>query len=251
MKAINDTDAWRSIPPEVKIEIMNRCHARGVIIAAVAIFLAASLSIGFQFIWLFWGSLLISPFIFQIATARMWRRLKPQTVLRYLAARSAARRYAFAAQANDLDLHLIMEGTLRRLYDQEAGDMFDSAELPDITPKSVWVILFGDVLVMLEERRGGARVAMITLLDDTLTMTAKNEGESEYTSQKTLHFHLALKNADQPLEYELTSRFPGALLVLEKKILTNQETQREIREKLKAPARLDNADDLLGDSLFY
>lgn len=252
MKAINDTDAWRTIPPEVKLELMNRSHARGIAAAAGMILLAASVAIGLQMPWIFWGSFFLSPVIFQIISGKAWRRVKPQTVLRYLAARSAARRYAFTANANDLQLHLIMEGKLERIYNpDEEAEIYDSESIPDIKPKDVWIVVFADVVVMLEERRGGARVAFISLLDENLNISSDSPDGEEYSRNKAILLSLHIKSSDSQIRYRVTSKYPGALIVCEKKMLELKKRLAELKEKMRQPPVPAPQNELLEDHIIF
>lgn len=236
---MDTTDAqefWRIIPPEEKLELLSKSHARGIVSAITAIVVGSTLAIGFKWNWFLWGSMMISPLIFQFASGKEWRKVKPQAILKYLAARSAARRYAFAAQSKDLSVDFMFRGTLEKVQDrQKAEDAIESI-LEGASEAEVWVTLFRDCIIMMSERPGGAELKFGYLINEKLSITGLSpDGDSDYSNDREIYLTVQERKNDEK-KYKLTSRFPAALVVFEKKAI---ELQRELLKKTPAAAVVD------------
>lgn len=244
MEAIDPKELWRQIPPEEKFGLMSKAHARATWAILITIFAAASLAIGFQEISIFWGAFIVSPLIFQLAASRSWRGLKPRLMLEYLAARSAARRYAFTCDARDLTLRLIFKGMVEEQYDKEHLSEALEAMVENTKRAEVWVALFGDAVVMMSEHKGGARAKLSHLLNEKLQIESVGE---DYSSERQLILSSTEKNRGDEPKLKLTSRYPAALLVFEKQIKTLQNNMIENKSKLAIPIvseeSVDDSDD--------
>lgn len=228
---MDTTDAqefWRIIPPEEKLELLSKSHARGIVSAITAIVVGSTLAVGFKWNWFLWGSMMISPLIFQFAAGKEWRKLKPQAILKYLAARSAARRYAFAAQSKDLTVAFMFRGKLEKISaKQEFEDSLDSI-ISNASEAEVWVTLFRDCIVMMSERPGGAELKFGHLINEKLTITGISpDGDSDYSNDREIYLTVQEKKNEEK-KYKLTSKFPAALIVFEKKAM---EQQKELFKK--------------------
>jgi hypothetical protein len=228
--AIDPTDIWPSIPPEEKVQLMNRAQARGVGYALLVIVVACTLAICLQDDWLMWGSIIGSPLVYQAAAGKAWRDLRPRIILEYLAARSAARRYAFSNASKDLTLLLMFRGELKTEYpDQPAGEGTPLAD-----QEHVWIALFSDTLVIMAEEPGGAALRMAHPLNERLGVAGISPaGKGEYDSEREVRITEKNRNGLQTL-YRLTSQSPAALIVLEKKIITIQGEYRKTVEDTRA-----------------
>ena len=220
---MDNTQIWRVIPPEEKIEAMAQAHSRGIMTSLCIILLGCTLAVGFKFSLLMWGSFLLAPLIFQMTAGKAWRDIRPRIMLEYLAARSAARRYAFAAGSKELDLNLMFRAQMvlekpesedgpgadlqRRL--QEATDQIREVQ--------VWVALFKDTVVLMSEEPGGAKLQFSHMLDDKLVVAGDSESESE--SDYSEDRRVAITAQDKLWNgrtFKLQSKYPAALVVLEK-----------------------------------
>lgn len=210
-----DHEIWRIVPPEEKFELMAKAQSKGVLASAIFIIIACTLSVGFKASWIMWTSFILSPFIFQFSAGKAWRTLRPKTLLEYLAARSASRRYAFAARSKDLTPKMIFKGVLEELYEHEQIQEAMEAMIQNTKEVEVWITLFGDSVTMIAERFGGAEAQLAAVIDDKLEITSKNSGEDDYRTGKELL--VRWKQKDKATKsYKLTSKYPAALVVFEK-----------------------------------
>lgn len=217
MAALDGTEIWRSIPPEEKLELMSQAHAKGIFAAFIGIMLGGTLAVALHLSWLLWASLISAPFIFQFAAGKAWRGLRPRLVLEYLAARSAARRYAFSNKGKDLSLSLMFRGTLTREFDEDKLQEALEATFENTREAAVWVALFGDSVVMMSEEPGGARLQFAQVLNDKISIDSRStDSGREYANDKEVL--LTVKNRrDDEQRFKLTSKHPAALIVFEKK----------------------------------
>ncbi|NLF25570.1 MAG: hypothetical protein GX589_07945 [Deltaproteobacteria bacterium] len=227
---INQSDAWRQIPPEEKLAMMANANSKGLFAAITACIVGGTCAVALQEVWLFWGSLMASPLVYQYAAGKAWRSVKPATILRYLAARSAARRYAYSADSKDLELSLIFRANLERIYGEQHLQEALEAMVRNNKETEVWVGLFPDVVVMLSERPGGAALEFAQPLDDKLTIESQSASGQDYANDKEL-FLSAREKGNKITKIKLTSRFPGALVVFEKRLLAFQNRCLELAAK--------------------
>lgn len=216
--------------------MMARAQSRGILTAFIAILICSTMAVGFQMPWLLWGSLVISPFVFQFATGKAWRDHRPKVLLEYLAARAVTRRYAFAVSAKDLGLKLIFKGRIEEEYsDSNVQDALDRA-FESQRDTDVWVTLFNDAVVVISERYGGARCELASPFNDRLMVESVNESKTEYSRGKTVIITLTDRTLVKR-RFRLTSRYPAALVVFEKQIqqLLKEAAERRAR-LLDAPA---------------
>ena len=242
MTDINNTEVWRQIPPEEKFELMARAQASGILAAIITIVIASTIAVGLRLTWVMWGSLVMSPFIFQFAAGKKWRSIRPVVMLEYLAVRSAARRYAFTANAKDLAVALIFRGRVEKLFGEDRIQEALEAAIEKTKEAEVWVTLFNDAVVMMSERVGGAKLEFACTLGDKLTVEGvAKEGKGDYSADKEIYltYHGKEKEGDRRLK--LTSRHPAALVVFEKKIKALTE-QVKVQLQLEATALLATPD---------
>jgi len=226
--AIDSSEAWRQVSPEEKIEMMNRSHAVGVSTAFVSFVILCTLAVAFQTVAIMWSGLIISPLIFQYAAGKAWRDIKPRVMLEYLAARSAARRFAFAEGAKDLHLQLMFRGNASPMADR--GDIEKALEvaLQSTHQAETWIALFQDTVVMIHEHPGGASLAFGREINERLKIESSDNGG--YSNEKHLIFSAKDKFGEEQ-KIKVTSRYPGALAVFEKRTLQLQNEIRKNKEQ--------------------
>lgn len=231
MDKIDSSDLWRQIPPEEKFDLIARAHSHGVLACLVTFLVGCTLAVGLKQSWLMWGSLIMAPFLFQFFSGRAWRGIRPNLMLEYLAARSAARRYAFTARSKDLTLAFIFRGTIERQYEDEEAELKAlEASIDNTRETQVWVSLFNDAIVMMSEMSGGAKVEFAHLLNDKLLVEGTSPAEKgEYARDREVYLSYSDRKPG-PQKVKLTSRYPAALIVFEKKI------QKLIQENLNKVA---------------
>lgn len=213
MRQLNSDEAWRQIPVEEKLEIMAKAHAKGLYSAALLVVVGATCAAALQQVWLLWTSLLGAPLAFQFSSGKAWRDMKPALMLRYLAARSAARRYAYAARSKALNLTLLFRGFLEPDFSEQDIEGKLSAMADDVHQTEVWIALFEDTIVMMSEQRGGAALEFSHPVNSRLAITSNDDGG--YSANKELRFVYKDRD-DRQHRFKLTSSFPAALVVFER-----------------------------------
>jgi hypothetical protein len=212
-----ENEIWRMVPPEEKFELLARAQSKGVFAALIGIIVLCTMAVGLKIGALMWTSFVISPFVFQFACGKEWRAVRPRTLLEYLAARSASRRYAFSARAKDLSASMIFKGTIEQVYDNEHVQEAMEAIIANNAVSKVWISLFGDAFTMIAEKPGGAELKLAQLIDDRVKIYSENKSETEYTNQKALIIKTRTKDGDEKT-YKVKSRYPAALVVFEKRV---------------------------------
>ena len=220
----NALDIWRKVPPEEKLELMARAQSRGLSATLVLLLITGTVAVGLRMPWIFWSAFATIPFVFQFASAKAWRDIKPRTVLEYLAARSAARRYAYGAQAKDLTVDLMFKGSLSPDLSQLGESEGIEAHLDARDKIPVWVSLFPDTIVMMSEHAGGAKLEFVHSTLDRMNVTAEGFDESGGDSRR-LALEVELRKGETQ-RWFLLSPHPAALLVCERKIKRAVEEHR-------------------------
>lgn len=246
MTSIDGTEIWRTIPPEEKLDLLSQAHGKGIFAGFILVLVGGTLSVGFKAPWILWGSLLASPLVFQFAAGKAWRGLRPRLVLEYLAARSAARRYAFSNRGKDLSVRMIFRGRLTREFDEDSMQEALEAAIENNSEAAVWVALFGDSVVMMSEEYGGAKLQLAQVLNDKLSVDTKpGPTGKDYAAGKEVILGVRGKDGDER-KYRLTSKHPAALIVFEKKIKSQLESLKLVAPEAIIP-QLDDADSSSSD----
>jgi len=210
MSVVNETSGWRLIPPEEKLELLEICQGAGLTAVGWMIFFSSILSLGYYQIWILVLAFLFAPLAYTVISNKEWNRLSCERTLLYLAARSAARRFAYALGSNDLEPKLLFRGILEEHY-QHTVEPELVGEFP------VWISLFQDCLVVIQEKKGGAILRFGTMIGPRL--------EIEKTTP-----NLILKLKDSPkFSYKIKSQFPVCIKAFED-MLVNKHNQ--VLEKL-------------------
>lgn len=253
MAQVDAKDIWRQIPPEEKFLLMSRAQAKGVLACIVMIVTACTVAVGLRQSWIMWGSFILAPFVFQFSAGKAWRSLRPTVMLEYLAARAAARRYAFAANSKDLYLSLIFKGLARSHFDSDDKELRElEAAIENTAKAAVWVALFNDAVVLMSEQAGGARLEFAHLLNDRLEISGQSPSNSgEYTNDREVMLSYTDRKSGEVRRISITSHYPAALIVFEKKIqaLKNEVKAKEslmAAQELEYAQNKDSDDDLMG-----
>jgi len=244
MANLNDADElWRQIPPEEKLALLNRSHGSGIFAAITLILIGAAFAIGLQHVWLFWGSFLVAPLVFQFSAGKMWRSLKPAIMLEFLAARSAARRFAFTAHAKDLTLQLMFRGTMQELDNPEDVEAQVESAIAGVKETEVWIALFKDAVVLMQEQPGGAQARFAQPITTKLDVAVENGSEGDYGPDKAIllgYSHKLLGNR----RVKVTSPYPGAMVVFEKTLARRMNEARATEKGIAAIAAPEMSDEL-------
>lgn len=232
MESINAEQMWRKISPEEKFQLLARAHTAGVSSVLLLLFIFLVLSVGLREKYLLWAALCLLPVVFQRASLKRWRELKPRTIIEYLAVRSAARRFAFTFRARDLSVLDILRG-FWTLEAQDRPDM--NADFPDDVRNSgrpVWLVLLGDCVVCLSEAASGARLEYVGLLRegfDMQSVSVESQGGGKLPVREFRFWGSVASN--ERISYRFTSRFHGSMMLFEhrleqqKKLVIEQQNQ--------------------------
>ena len=180
-----------------------------------------------------WVGFVVSPFVFQFACGKEWRSLRPRTLLEYLAARSASRRYAFAARSKDLTARMIFKGSVEQVYGNDQVQEAMEAIIANNAKARVWISLFGDAFTMIAEKYGGAELKLAHLIDDRLTIYSETASGKDYDSNRALIIKAKSKEGDEKT-FKISSPYPAALVVFEKKIKMIQSGAPKYEDVAKA-----------------
>ena len=239
MEKLDSQEIWRKIPPEEKYELIARAQSRGVFAVLITLIISGTIAVGLKFSPIFWTLLILSPFVFQYGAGRSWQGLRPKVMLEYLAARTAARRYAFALRGRDLAVSFIFKGSISRQFEQDEKneELAHSLDHADLT--QVWVVLFTDSLVIIKETAKGASMVFGHLINEDLQLKGQSpDGESEYSTKR----ELSIKASDQNNAcWLLTSKYPAALVAFEKRFLQQQMKIQERLQELQDHQLSDNS----------
>lgn len=221
-QTISEAEAWNAVSLEERLELLSFCHAEGFKAAIIYCLYMGAVTYGFDLIWLFYIGLASALLVGPVYSARKWRREKPLIIMHYLAARTACRRYAFSIGFSHLVPQLIFRAVLHeefsskdeeetrvKLRNKELG-----LDLTSVEPIPVWICLLRGGLVVISEQRGGAKLELHSLINaDASCSFIENKQSPE---EKLLSFRPAGVHKNRRVSF--SSRFPGALYVLERQI---------------------------------
>ena len=227
--------AWNSVALEERLELIARANAHGIIAGFGCFLLMGAVAYGFDKVWLLpsglFGAILIAP----LYTSHSWRRARPELILKYLAVRSVARRFAYGAHLPQIDIVLLFQGQLKELtkYSSDSPDP-DQREIIGIANpderdfKDVWICLLRGGIVMLSEASGGADLEFVTPItpDIVLSQPEMARGTAEGAVQ------VVGAGISKGRTVVISSQYPGALYVLGRKL------QRLHEEAIEAERRL-------------
>lgn len=228
-------DIWGRIPPEERLEILASAQAKGVQASLLLLLMAFSAALGLKVPWIFFGSLALLPFSFQIMTAKAWRIMKTRPMLEYATARSTSRIYAYHAGARELVPGLMFRAELEPSLLGDGLDGLEDELLEKPAAKPVWVSLYPDTMVIVAEGQAGARLELAHSLFHNFSLTAEGFEEGEEGTSK----RLSIEVESQPgtvSRWSLTSRHPATLLACDRRakaylaLHRREEAERERRK---------------------
>jgi hypothetical protein len=233
MESLNENEMWRIVPPEEKLDMLARAQTSGFSSAVIFVIIGWTIAVSLALPWLIWTSLVLTPFVFQFSASRMWRTLRPKTMLEYLAARSAARRFAFQVRGRDLNIILLFRGSLEHVYEKaEDAQKMVEEDLNNVRHQDVWIGLFRDTIICMAEGIGGAHLELGVTINEKLVITSSDKGA--YAKGKEITLTSQTKGVQGEQKYRITSRHPAALVVFEKKILQLQDEEAKKLMKVKS-----------------
>ena len=172
MKNVSVEHIWETVPAEEKENMFFRAQAEGMLKSFFFLMLTIAVALGTEQYWLIILGALTSTLIMPSSTEKQWRIQKPSTIVKYLAARSVAKRYAYGYGLKRLEILLVMRGDIQEVLDKFASDIdiqatdamaFIHGSLSH--KKEVWICLLQSGLVVMSERAGGAKLEFISNYD--------------------------------------------------------------------------------------
>ena len=230
-------NAWNSVALEERLELVSRAKAQGTAAGVCFVLMAGSIGYGFDKIEFLFGGILASLFVGQLFSFHSWRSNKPEAILKYLAARSVARRYAYGYRMPDLDVVLIFRGHYEQIFsDQELEQLYESTKTVDFntkisSKKPVWICLMRGAVVVMSERRGGAKLEFICPVQAEAVLRKPNADEEVSEDALVLEGCGPTKGRIAAI----SSTYPGAFYVFEKQL---ERLLAEARRKVVALERI-------------
>jgi hypothetical protein len=224
-------DIWGRIPPEERLEVLADAQAKGVQAALLLLLMAFSVALGFKRPWIFFSSLLLAPFAFQIMSSKAWNMAKARPLLEYAAARATARLFALNAGARSVEPALMFRAELQPSVAGDDFDITDEELLEKPTAKPVWVSLFADTIVIAAEGPKGARLELAHSLFANFSITAEGFEEGDESGSKRLSIEVESRPGTVS-RWTLDSRHPATLLACERRAKAYiVRHQRELEEQ--------------------
>jgi len=233
-------DVWQSVALEERLELISRCQASGFLAATVNLMVVGSIAYGLDKIWLLVAALASSSFVFPLFSSFTWRSGKPSLILAYLAVRTMARRYAYSYDFPNLDIVLIFKGSYKELFDnREQEELYKQKQKIDYDEmgaefKNVWVVLMRGGMLLMSERRGGAKVEFASMISHESVV--KNTEKDLHQGERGCIIEGVAQSKGRKIL--LKSRYKGAHYVFEKQLgtlieecLKTQESIEKLRQK--------------------
>ncbi len=233
-------DIWQSVALEERLELISRCQASGFIAALVNLCVVGSIAYGFDKIMLLGVAVAGSFFVFPLFSSYTWRNGKPSIILAYLAVRTIARRYAYSFDFSSLDILLIYRGYAKQIFDsKEDEEVYLQKQKVDMdfkgnACKPVWIILMRGGLVVLSEKKGGAKLEFITPFTHENTIVDAKEDVEAYEKGCIVDGTVQSKGK----KFLIKSKYKAAQYVLEKQhvalveeLVKAQESLEKLRQK--------------------
>lgn len=233
-------DIWQSVALEERLELISKCQASGFIAAIVNLFVVGSIAYGFDKIMLLVVAVAGSFFVFPLFSSYTWRNGKPSIILAYLAVRTLARRYAYSFDFSNLDIILIYRGEAKRIFnDLEEEEQFLQKQKVDINFKGnvckpVWIILMRGGVIILSEKKGGAKLEFITPFTHENTILDTEEEVLGHEKGCIVNGTVQSKGK----QFLIKSRYKAAQYVFEKQysalveeFIKTQESIEKLRQK--------------------
>ena len=225
-------DIWQKVPPEEKKQVASQAQSTAISATLVLIMFGWAMAIGMREQWFFWGTFLVVPFAFQVATSKAWQVKKPKLIVEYAAARATGCFYAQQLTGRNRSPSLQFKGMLDRQFAQDLqgeddpfGETLD--EIPGPIP--VWVTLFSDCLVIFSETPFGARREFAHTIYEDLSVSTETPEEDFGDARR-----LILTIRDEPgseRRWILTSTHAAFIPACERKLLQAIEKRNRLAEE--------------------
>jgi hypothetical protein len=233
-------DIWQSVALEERLELISKCQASGMIAAIVNLFVVGSIAYGFDKISLLAAAVAGSFFVFPLFSSYTWRNGKPSIILAYLAVRTLARRYAYSFDFSNLDIMLIYKGHAKQIFSsKEEEELFLQKQKVDINFKGhvckpVWIVLLRGGVIILSEKKGGAKLEFVTPFTHENTIVDTDEDVEPHEKGCIIDGTVQSKGK----KFMIKTRYKAAQYVFEKQyasiveeFVKAQESLEKLRQK--------------------
>jgi hypothetical protein len=220
-------DIWQKIPPEEKTEVVSRAQSTAISAILVVLMFGWAMAVGMREQWYFWGTFLIVPFAFQVATSKAWHALKPKLIVEYTAARATACFYAQQANGHHLIPSTQFRGLLERQFSDDQHPESDLSEERKEEPRGpvrVWITLFPDSLVMFSETPFGSQREFAHSFSEDISVSTE-EMEEDFGDQRRLMLSVR-DEAGAERRWVLSSKHAPQLTICQRKLLGAMERRQ-------------------------
>jgi hypothetical protein len=196
------------------------------------------MAIGMREQWFFWGTFLVVPFAFQVATSKAWHVRKPKIIVEYTAARATACFYAQQVTGQRRSPSLQFKGLLAHPFPANTTpehEISDETLEESTGPVPVWVTLFPDCLVMFSETPFGSRREFAHSLSEDLSASSDSP-EEEFGDDKRLTISVHDEMGAEH-RWVLTSKHSAHLSACERKLLQAIERRNTSTERTSSKGR--------------
>lgn len=231
-------DIWNSVALEERLELISKSQASGILAAVTSMFVVGSIGYGLDNIWFLLVAGATGFFIFPLFSSQTWRTGKPSMILAYLAVRTVARRYAHGFDLPNIDIVLIYRGSFEEIFEnpeehelQIQSTPLNLEEVQDKKDREAWIILMRGGIIVLSEKRGGAKMEFVTpILSDTI-IESSGEGKN---AEHIVHG----AGVNKGRKVIIRSNYPGAHYVFLKRTealiyeaVKSEENLQRLRQK--------------------
>ena len=237
-------NAWSSVSLEERLDLISRANAEGVVAAFGFLLLVGSIAYGFDKILLLGLAFFGMPFVMQIYASYCWRKHKPELILKYLAARTVARRYGYMYRIPDLDVLLIFRGKVQEIYEdsvdelqaikEDASDLDLYSQKKPSTVKEAWICLLRGCVIILVEDFGGAKMDFIMPFDANTTVEKLEEDQGDIPEGAMI---LTGDGLSRGRKLGVFSKYSAAMYVFEKQtlgIIDEHQTRMKALQNIQA-----------------
>ncbi len=234
-------DIWQKIPQEEKNEAASRAQSTATSTIFILLMFGWAMAVGMREQWYFWGTFLIVPFAFQVATSKAWHAQKPKFLVEHTAARAAACFYAQQCDGKHLVPSVQFRGLLERPSSEErhidTDQRTDEEQLSEADtsgneieevqgPVLVWVALFPDSLVIFSETPFGSQREFAHNTSEEISVSA-DDMEEDFGNQRRLAISVRDETGVEK-RWVLSSKHDAHLALCQRKLLKAMERRQTL-----------------------
>ncbi len=212
--------------------MVSKAQSTAISTILVVLMFGWAMAVGMREQWFFWGTFLIVPFAFQVATSKAWHSLKPKLIVEYTAARAAACFYAQQANGHYLVPQAQFKGLLEHAGSEDQPPQEDLSPDGPHEPRGpvpVWITLFPDSLVMFSETPFGSQREFAHHFSEDISVTTE-ELEEDFGGQRRLMISVRDETGEER-RWGLSSKHTAQLTACQRKLLSTMERRQAMAEQ--------------------